>query len=75
MEENQLYLKRKGDGCEFEFALKPFDVSLMSDEYFLFKKVAVVMLYPNGNMEAMRSGGGFHHNYYYMKAVREVREI
>lgn len=63
MEEKQLYLKRQGEG--FVFALQPFDVKLMSDDDFLFKEAAVVMLYPDGFMDAVRAGSGLHHNYYY----------
>ena len=75
MEEKQLYLKRIEDGYEVEFDFQPFDVNLMSDEYFLFKEAAIVVLYPNDTMEAMRSGGGFHHNYYYMKLYEKSKKF
>ncbi len=67
MEEKQLYLKSIGDGYEVEFDLQPFDVSKMSDEYFLLKEAALVMLYPDGTMEAMRAGAAIRHNHYYRK--------
>lgn len=63
MEEKYLYLKRKDDG--FEFDLQPFYVEVMNDDVFLFKEAAVVILYPDGSMDAVRAGEGMHHNYYY----------
>ncbi len=75
MEEKQLYLKRMGDGYEVEFDLQPFDVSKMSDEYFLFKEAALVMLYPDGTMEAMRAGGSIRHNPYYRKLYEQSKRF
>ena len=75
MEEKQIYLKRIGDGYEVEFDLQPFDVSKMSDEYFLFKEAALVMLYPDGTMEAMRSGEAARHNYYYRKLYEKSKRF
>lgn len=63
MEEKQLYLQKSGDG--YVFCLEPFDVRIMSDDTFLFKEAAVVVLYPDGFIDAIRTSGGIHHNYYY----------
>lgn len=75
MEEKQLYLKRIGDGYEVIFDLQPFDVDLMTDEYFLFKEAALVMLYPDGTMEAMRSSEAARHNVYYRKLYEKSKRF
>ena len=45
MEEKHLYLKRNGES--FDFDMGTFDVSLMTDDMFLFNEAAVVILYPD----------------------------
>lgn len=72
MEEKQLYLKKVEDG--FVFALEPFNTDIMSDDCFLFKE-ALVIIYPDGKMDAMRNGAGVHHNYYYKKLYESSKRF
>lgn len=67
MEEKQLYLRQIDEEYVCEFDFQSFDVNKMNDKYFLFKEAAIVILYPDGTMEAIRSGSGMHHNFYYRK--------
>ncbi len=67
MEEKELYLKMNGNGLERTIELQSFDASVLSDEMFLFKEAAIVMLYPDGAIEAVRVGAGVHHSFYYKK--------
>lgn len=73
MEEKQLYLKKVEDG--YTFALERFNTDIMSDDCFLFKEAAVVIIYPDGKMDAMRNGAGVHHNYYYRKIYESSKRF
>lgn len=63
MNEKQLYLKYNGNNYDIE--LKPFDETKIYDEEFLFKEAAIVILYPDGIVEAVKVGGSLHHTTYY----------
>lgn len=65
MEKCELYLKRIEEG--FKLVLDSFNPDVMSDDYFLLKEAAVVIIYPDGSIDAMRNGAGIRHNFYYRK--------
>ncbi len=73
MEEKQLYLQKSGEG--YVFCLEPFYVRIMSDDTFLFKEAAVVVLYPDGFIDAIRASGGIQHNYYYEELYKKSKRF
>lgn len=73
MEEEMLYLKGCDDG--FEFVMQPFDVEKMTDDEFLFKEAAVVILYPDGTLDVSRAKGGIHHNFYYKQLYENSKKF
>lgn len=63
--DKQLYLEWNGKG--YDLKLKFFNQDENGDDGFFLKEAAILILYPDGVVEAVKVGSEIHHTNYYHK--------